>query len=47
MQFLVIPIIFFTSHTMAALTLVTLPVVVLYMFFQRQIVEGVARSGIK
>jgi fructooligosaccharide transport system permease protein len=37
----------FTSHTMAALTLVTLPVVVLYMFFQRQIVEGVARSGIK
>ncbi len=37
----------FTSHTMAALTLVTLPVVFLYTFFQRQIVEGVARSGIK
>ncbi|NDL67296.1 carbohydrate ABC transporter permease [Anaerotalea alkaliphila] len=37
----------FTSHVMAALTLVTLPVVVIYLFFQKQIVEGVARSGIK
>ena len=37
----------FTSHTMAALTLVTIPVIVIYLFFQQQIVEGAARSGIK
>ncbi|WP_069998676.1 carbohydrate ABC transporter permease [Cellulosilyticum sp. I15G10I2] len=37
----------FTSHIMAALTLVTIPVILIYLFFQQQIVEGAARSGIK
>lgn len=37
----------FTSHTMAALTLVTIPVVLIYLCFQQQIVEGASRSGIK
>ena len=37
----------FTSHTMAALTLVTIPVVVLFIIFQKYIVEGASRSGIK
>lgn len=37
----------FTSHIMAALTIVTIPIVVLYMIFQKYIVEGSMRSGIK
>ncbi|MFJ5758854.1 carbohydrate ABC transporter permease [Neobacillus sp. NPDC093182] len=37
----------FTSHIMAALTIVTVPIVVLYMIFQKYIVEGSMRSGIK
>ncbi|WAA12433.1 carbohydrate ABC transporter permease [Fervidibacillus halotolerans] len=37
----------FTSHTMAALTIVTIPVVLLYAFFQKYIIEGYTRSGIK
>ncbi|WP_134701363.1 carbohydrate ABC transporter permease [Ammoniphilus sp. YIM 78166] len=37
----------FTSHIMAALTLVTIPIVVLYIVFQRYIVDGSMRSGIK
>lgn len=37
----------FTSHTMAALTIVTIPIVVLYLVFQKYIIEGTARSGIK
>lgn len=37
----------FTSHIMAALTLVTIPIVILYMVFQKYIVEGSMRSGIK
>lgn len=37
----------FTSHMMAALTIVTIPIVILYAIFQRQIIEGALRSGIK
>lgn len=37
----------FTSHIMAALTIVTIPIVTLYMIFQKYIVEGSMRSGIK
>lgn len=37
----------FTSHIMAALTIATVPIVVLYMIFQKYIVEGALRSGIK
>ncbi|MNW19004.1 hypothetical protein D3C71_2188090 [compost metagenome] len=37
----------FTSHKMAALTIVTIPIVVLYMIFQKYIVEGSLQSGIK
>lgn len=37
----------FTSHIMAVLTLVTIPVIIIYLCFQQQIVEGAARSGIK
>ncbi|WP_078408843.1 carbohydrate ABC transporter permease [Priestia abyssalis] len=37
----------FTSHIMAALTIVTIPIVILYIVFQRYIVEGSMRSGIK
>lgn len=37
----------FTSHIMAALTIVTIPIVVLYLIFQKYIVEGSMRSGIK
>ncbi|WP_270169502.1 carbohydrate ABC transporter permease [Paenibacillus sp. SYP-B4298] len=37
----------FTSHIMAALTMVTIPIVVLYIIFQKYIVEGSLQSGIK
>lgn len=37
----------FTSHMMAALTIVTIPIIVLYALFQRHIIEGAIRSGIK
>ncbi|RSK25934.1 carbohydrate ABC transporter permease [Bacillus sp. HMF5848] len=37
----------FTSHIMAALTIVTIPIVILYIVFQKYIVEGSMRSGIK
>jgi fructooligosaccharide transport system permease protein len=37
----------FTSHMMAALTIVTLPIIVLYAVFQRYIIEGAIRAGIK
>lgn len=37
----------FRNHIMAALTIVTIPVVLLYAVFQKYIVEGTARSGIK
>lgn len=37
----------FTSHIMAALTIVTIPIVVLFIIFQKYIVEGSVRSGIK
>lgn len=37
----------FTSHTMAALTICSIPVIILYSIFQKYIVEGAVRSGIK
>ena len=37
----------FKNHIMAALTIVTIPLVLLYAIFQKYIVEGTARSGIK
>lgn len=37
----------YTSHMMAALTIVTIPIVVLYIIFQKYIVEGSMQSGIK
>ena len=37
----------FTSHIMAALTLVTIPIVILYVVFQKYIVDGSMQSGIK
>ncbi|QGQ44342.1 carbohydrate ABC transporter permease [Metabacillus sediminilitoris] len=37
----------FTSHMMAALTIVTIPIVILYIIFQKYIVEGSMQSGIK
>ncbi|WP_026695634.1 carbohydrate ABC transporter permease [Peribacillus kribbensis] len=37
----------FTSHIMAALTIVTIPIVILYIIFQKYIVEGSVQSGIK
>jgi fructooligosaccharide transport system permease protein len=37
----------FTSHIMAALTIVTLPIIILYIIFQKYIVEGSIQSGIK
>lgn len=37
----------FTSHMMAALTIVTIPIVILYIIFQKYIVEGSIQSGIK
>jgi fructooligosaccharide transport system permease protein len=37
----------FTSHMMAALTIVTVPIVILYIIFQKYIVEGSMQSGIK
>ena len=37
----------FTSHRMAALTIATVPVVVIYAIFQKYIVQGATRSGIK
>ncbi|OIJ21278.1 hypothetical protein BKP45_00390 [Anaerobacillus alkalidiazotrophicus] len=37
----------FTSHIMAALTIVTIPIVVLFIIFQKYIVDGSMRSGIK
>ena len=37
----------FFSLQMAATTLSIIPVVVLFLFAQRYIVEGIARSGIK
>ncbi|MFD2215051.1 carbohydrate ABC transporter permease [Metabacillus endolithicus] len=37
----------YTSHIMAALTIVTIPIVILYIIFQKYIVEGSMQSGIK
>ncbi|NYE08383.1 fructooligosaccharide transport system permease protein [Bacillus niacini] len=37
----------FTSHMMAALTIITIPIVILYIIFQKYIVEGSMQSGIK
>lgn len=37
----------FKNHIMAALTIVTIPIVILYAVFQKYIIEGTARSGIK
>lgn len=37
----------FTSHMMAALTIVTIPIIILYIIFQKYIVEGSMQSGIK
>lgn len=37
----------FTSHMMAALTIVTIPIIVLFVIFQKHIIEGAVRSGIK
>ncbi|MGM7723218.1 carbohydrate ABC transporter permease [Metabacillus sp. Hm71] len=37
----------YTSHIMAALTIVTIPIVIIYIVFQKYIVEGAVRSGIK
>lgn len=37
----------FTSHMLAALTIVTIPIVILYIIFQKYIVEGSMQSGIK
>ncbi len=37
----------FTSHMMAALTMVTIPIVLLFVVFQKYIIDGVVRSGIK
>ncbi len=37
----------FTSHRMAALTIATIPVVAIYAVFQKYIVQGATRSGIK
>ncbi len=37
----------FINHTMAALTIVTIPVVIIYICFQKYIVEDTSRSGIK
>lgn len=37
----------FFNRQMAAATLVTLPVIILFVFFQRRFVEGVALTGIK
>ncbi|WP_078411843.1 carbohydrate ABC transporter permease [Priestia abyssalis] len=37
----------FTSHIMAALTIVTIPIVILYIIFQKYIVSGSVQSGIK
>lgn len=37
----------FTSHIMAALTIVTIPIVILYIIFQKYIIEGTLQSGIK
>ncbi|MGH4037492.1 MAG: carbohydrate ABC transporter permease [Sphaerochaeta sp.] len=37
----------FTNHTMAALTIASIPVIVIFAFFQQYIVVGSVRSGIK
>lgn len=37
----------FTSHMMAALTIVTIPIIILFAIFQKHIIEGAVRSGIK
>ncbi|MBS4178137.1 carbohydrate ABC transporter permease [Lederbergia citrea] len=37
----------FTSHMMAALTIVTIPIIILFVVFQKYIIEGAVRSGIK
>ncbi|MGD1816635.1 MAG: carbohydrate ABC transporter permease [Pleomorphochaeta sp.] len=37
----------FTNHTMAALTIASIPVIIIYSIFQKYIVEGAVRSGIK
>ncbi len=37
----------FTNHTMAALTIASIPVIIIYSIFQRYIVEGAVKSGIK
>ena len=37
----------FTSHRMAALTIATIPVVTIYAIFQKYIIQGATRSGIK
>lgn len=37
----------FTNHTMAALTISSIPVIIIFGIFQKYIVEGAVRSGIK
>jgi fructooligosaccharide transport system permease protein len=37
----------FTNHTMAALTIASIPVIIIYSIFQNYIVEGSVRTGIK
>lgn len=37
----------FTNHMMAALTLATIPVIIVYTLFQKQVVEGIATTGSK
>jgi fructooligosaccharide transport system permease protein len=37
----------FTNHIMAGLTLATIPVLLVYLFFQKYIIQGIAGSGTK
>jgi len=37
----------YTNEVMAALTISTIPIILIYAFFQKYIVEGVAHTGIK
>lgn len=37
----------FTNHMMAGLTLATIPVIIIYILFQKQIVQGIATTGSK
>ena len=37
----------FTNHMMAGLTLATIPVILIYLIFQKYIVQGIATTGSK